>query len=112
MRSPNRPLSVRALLVASLPLTGSLLSCSSQPQDQTPTPAPAKTSSNADTAAELLAPAQGIVAATDPVRNVPKFMWGMHEEVAPAGLAGAAPEVAARTYLARHAATYGLSAQV
>jgi large repetitive protein len=112
MRSPNRPLSVRALLVASLSLTGSLLSCSSQPQDQAPTPIPAKTNASADTSAELLAPAQGIVAATDPVRNVPKFMWGVRDEVAPAALATAPPEVAARTHLARHAASYGLSPQV
>ena len=112
MRSPNRPLSVRALLVASLPLTGSLLSCSSQPQDQTPTPVPAKTNSATDSVPEMLAPAKGIVASSDPVRNVPKFMWGVREEVAPAGLATAPPEVAARTYLARHAASYGLSQQV
>ena len=112
MRSPNRPLSVRALLVASLPLTGSLLSCSSQPQDQTPAPVPAKTNSATDSVPEMLAPAKGIVASSDPVRNVPKFMWGVREEVAPAGLATAPPEVAARTYLARHAASYGLSPQV
>ena len=113
MRSPNCPLTVRALLVASLPLTGSLLSCSSQPQDPTPTPAPVPAKSSiADTTAQLVAPAQGIVASSDPVRNVPRFMWGVREEVAGASLVNAAPEVAARAYLAHHATTYGLSSQV
>ncbi|HMI84729.1 MAG TPA: M36 family metallopeptidase [Polyangiaceae bacterium] len=113
MRSPNRPLTVRALLVASLSLTGSLLSCSSQPQDPTPTPdpSPAKTA-NLDPTPQLLLPAQGIVASTDAVRNVPRFMWGVRDEVALASLVNAAPEVAARAHLAHHAATYGLSDQV
>ncbi|HMJ54346.1 MAG TPA: M36 family metallopeptidase [Polyangiaceae bacterium] len=113
MRSPNRPLTVRALLVASLPLAGSLLSCSSQPQDPAPAPAPAaaKTSS-VDSKVELLAPSQAIVASVDAVRNVPRFMWGVRDEVSPTVLANAAPEVAARAHLARHAATYGLSTQV
>jgi MYXO-CTERM domain-containing protein len=88
------------------------LSCSSQPQDQAPTPAAAKTSASPDNAAELLAPAQGIVASTDPARTVPKFMWGVRDGVAPAALAGAAPEVAARAHLLRHAQTYGLSPNV
>ncbi|MET0593222.1 MAG: M36 family metallopeptidase, partial [Polyangiaceae bacterium] len=108
MRSPNRPLSVRALLVASLPLAGSIISCSSPSQE--PTPAPAK--STPDTAQETLAPAQGIVASTDPARNVPKFMWGVRDELTASSLIDATPEVAARTYLARHAATYGLSRKV
>jgi large repetitive protein len=112
MRSPNRPFTVRALLIASLPLTGSLLSCSSQSQDPTPTPVPAKSSSSIGSVAEVLSPAQGIVASTDPVRNVPKFMWGVREEVAPVALTNAAPEVAARVHLARHATSYGLSSQV
>jgi MYXO-CTERM domain-containing protein len=109
MRSPNRPLSFRALLVASLPLAGSLLSCSSQPQDQAPAP---KATSSADEAVEVLAPPQGIVASTDANRNVPRFMWGVRSEVAPAFLAKATPEVAARAHLTQHAPSYGLSAQV
>src|SRR6185503_15442321 len=76
-----------------------------------PAPVPAK-SAIADTAAELVAPAQGIVASSDPVRNVPKFMWGVRGEVAEASLVNASPEVAARAYLSHHAATYGLSSQV
>jgi MYXO-CTERM domain-containing protein len=110
MRSPNRPLTVRALLVASLPLAGSLISCSSPSQE--PQPAPAKTTSDTDTTPETLAPAQGIVASTDPVRNVPKFMWGVREELAASSLVNAAPEVAARAHLSRHAGTYGLSSKV
>jgi MYXO-CTERM domain-containing protein len=113
MRSPNRPLTVRALLVASLPLTGSLLSCSSQPQDPAPAPAPsAAKTQGLDSTPQLLAPAQGIVASTDAVRNVPRFMWGVRDEVGLASLATAAPDVAARAHLAHHAATYGLSKQV
>src|SRR5689334_17062988 len=112
MRSPNRSFTVRALLVASLPLTGSLLSCSSQPQDPpAPAPAPSKTQ-DIDETPQLLAPAHAIVASTDAVRNVPRFVWGVRDEVPPAALVGAAPEVAARAHLAQHAATYGVSRQV
>jgi hypothetical protein len=112
MRSPNRPVTFRALLVASLPLASSLLSCSSQPQESAPAPTSADSPASAENAAPVLAPAQGIVVSTDAVRNVPRFMWGVRDATAAASLARATPEVAARAHLLQHAASYGVSANV